>query len=132
MYLDITMKSNATVILDDDIQSLTISFKVSLDWFDNNDIDKDKVTLLRYHNDEWQTLTTTMTSEDDSFAYFEATTTGMSTFAIAGEQVEEDEPSEPTGGLPWLYIILGIIAIIILAFVALVKMGYIYFEHEEK
>ena len=129
MYLDITMKSNATVISDDDIESLTVSFKVSLDWFDDNNIDKDKVTLLRYHNDEWQTLTTSMTSEEDSFAYFEATTTGMSTFAIAGDQVEEDDTPEPTGGLPWLYIILAIIAIIIIAFVILVKTGYIYFEH---
>ena len=33
------------------------------------------------------------------------------------------------GGLPILYIILAIIAIIIIAFVILVKTGYIYFEH---
>jgi hypothetical protein len=69
-----------------------------------------------------------MTSEDSSFAYFEATTTGLSTFAITGEQVA-DEPSEPTGGVPWLFIILGIIAAIVVAVVVLVKTGYIYFEH---
>ena len=130
MYLDITLKSDDTDVDDADIDSLTVTFKVAQDWFDTNNIDKNKVTLLRYHNNEWQRLSTTMTSEDSSFAYFEATTTGLSTFAITGEQVV-DEPSEPTGGFPWLFIILGIIAAIVVAFAVLVKTGYIYFEHEE-
>ncbi len=131
IYLDITMKSNGTEISDDDIESLNLSFKLTQDWFDDNNINKDKVKLLRYHAGVWQTLTTTMTSEDDSFAYFEATTNGTSTYAIVGEQVEEDDTPQPFGGLLWLYILLVIITIIIIVFVILVKTGYIYFEIEE-
>jgi len=127
VYLYLDIEANVD---EDDIDSLTVTFKVAQDWFTTNNIDKNKVTLLRYHNDEWQRLSTTMTSEDSSFAYFEATTTGLSTFAITGEQVV-DEPSEPTGGVPWLFIILGIIAAIVVAVVVLVKTGYLYFEREE-
>ena len=71
-----------------------------------------------------------MTSEDSSFVYFEATTTGLCTFATTREHAA-DEPSEPTGRVPWLFIILGIIAAIVVAVVVLVKTGYIYFDREE-
>ena len=124
LYLDIDANVD-----DDDIDSLTINFKVANDWFTSNNIDKNKVTLLRYHNSEWETLTTTMISEDTSFAYFEATTPGLSTFAITGELIEESP--EPTGGIPWIFIIIGIIAAAVVAFIALLKTGYLYFEHDE-
>ena len=124
LYLDIDAN-----VVDDDIDSLTINFKVAQDWFTRNNIDKNKVTLLRYYNDEWQTLTTTMISEDSSFVYFEATTPGLSTFAITGELTEESP--EPTGGIPWIFIIIGIIAAAIVTLLVLVKTGYLYFEHDE-
>lgn len=124
LYLDID-----TNVDENDIDSLTISFKIAQDWFANNNIDKTKVRLLRYHNGEWQQLSTTKVSEDSSFAYFEAETPGLSTFAITGQQAKA--PSEPTAGFPWIYVIIGIIVAIGVAFVVLVKTGYIYFEHEE-
>jgi PGF-pre-PGF domain-containing protein len=127
VYLYLDIEANVD---DDDIDSLTITFKVAQDWFTTNDIDKNKVKLLRYHNNAWQELSTTMTSEDSSFVYFEATTPGLSTFAISGEKAVDDTP-EPSGGIPWVFIIIGIIAAIGVAFVILVKTGYIYFEHEE-
>ena len=127
VYLYLDIEANVD---DDDIDSLTITFKVAQDWFTTNNIDKNKVKLLRYHNTAWQELSTTMTSEDSSFAYFEATTMGLSTFAISGEKAVDDTP-QPTGGVPWLFIILGIIAAIVVAVVVLVKTGYIYFDREE-
>jgi PGF-pre-PGF domain-containing protein len=116
---------------DADIESVTITFKVALDWFTTNDIDTEQVILIRYQNNNWQRLSTTMANEDSMFVYYEATTPGLSTFAITGEQIVKDTP-EPDEGLPWLFIILGIIALIVAVFLILVKTGYIYFEHEEK
>ena len=124
LYLDIN-----TNVDEDDIDSLTISFKVAQDWFSTNNIDKNKVKLLRYHNDEWQELSSTKTSEDSSYAYFEATTTGLSIFAITGDEIQET--TEPKGGFPWIFVIIGIIAAIGIAVVILIKTGYIYFEIEE-
>lgn len=124
LYLDI----NANVD-DDDIDSLTVSFKVAQDWFSTNNIDKNKVKLLRYHNNEWQELSTTKTSEDNSYAYFESATPGLSIFAITGDEIEST--TEPTGGFPWIFVIIGIIAAIGIALVVLIKTGYIYFEIEE-
>lgn len=124
LYLDIDANVN-----DEDIDSLTITFKIARDWFSAHNIDKNKVTLLRYHENEWQKLTTIFDSEDNSYTYFTATTPGLSTFAITGQEAKA--PSEPTGSFPWIYVIIGIIAAIGVTFAILVKTGYIYFEHEE-
>ena len=126
VYLYLNIDANVD---DEDIDSITITFKIARDWFSTHNIDKNKVILLRYHEKEWQELTTIFDSEDNSYTYFTATTSGLSTFAITGQEAEE--PSEPTGSFPWLYIIIGIIAAIGVTFIILIKTGYIYFEHEE-
>jgi PGF-pre-PGF domain-containing protein len=125
VYLYLDIEANVD---DDDIDSLTITFKVAKDWFTTNNIDKNKVKLLRYHNNAWQELSTTMTSEDSSFVYFEATTPGLSTFAITGEPVGET-PGFPDG-IPWLFVIVGLIGAIVVAVLLLIKTGYISVERE--
>ncbi|EMR74366.1 hypothetical protein MBGDN05_00152 [Thermoplasmatales archaeon SCGC AB-539-N05] len=69
---------------------------------------------MRYHNNEWQELTTTLTNEDTAYVYYEAETTGLSTFAIVG--------SEVVTALP-LFIYIIILAVVI---AAIVIIGVLY------
>ncbi len=92
------------------ISEAVISFKIEQSWFSNSEISKDSVTLMHHRNGTWQKLSTTKTDEDDSHVYFEAVTPGFSTFAITGK-ISAETPIT----LPWIYIIVGIAAIIAVA-----------------
>jgi len=122
MYIEIS-----TNVADEDLKSLTLSFKVENEWLENHNIDQKNIVLLRYHNNNWQTLTTTVTSKDETHTYFDAITPGLSTFAIG-----VSSGTEIVGEIPWIIIIAGIIAAAIIAFIVLFKMGYLYFDHEEE
>jgi PGF-pre-PGF domain-containing protein len=122
VYMYLVIDSTAE---SDEISSAVLSFKIEQSWFTANNYNKDGVVLLRYHNNSWQTLTTTFTSEDDDYVYFEATTPGFSVFAVIYDA--ETEPA-PTTGFPLLYIILIIIIVAIATVALLVKFGYIYIE----
>lgn len=76
---------NATKINETDIDNVKIQFEVNKSWINENNIDPDTVALNRYHNDAWEKLSTKKTSEDNNYIYYEAETTGFSTFAITGE-----------------------------------------------
>jgi len=81
------------------IDKATIKFKVTKNWINNNNIDEDKVYMKKYAgNNVWTKLTTTKTSSDSVYAYYEAETTGFSYFAIVGEKLEETTtiPAEET------------------------------------
>ena len=60
---------------------------------------------MRYHDNGWQELTTTIVNEDAVYVYYEATTPGLSTFAIASIV------GTPPGGSSYLMIIVVAIAI---------------------
>jgi len=81
-YLDITVKNVATT----DIESAKIKFHVEKSWIDANGIDVATITLNRYVNGAWVTLTTTLTSSDGTSYYFEATSPGLSIFAITAKK----------------------------------------------
>jgi len=76
---------------------------------------------MRHHNSEWQELPTLYLSEDSNYAYFEARTTGLSTFAISGEKSTE------TPGVPWIIVLFAMIAAIAIVILALFKTGILYF-----
>ena len=129
-YLEISIKADDQLMEDADIDSLTIKFKVTQNWIDNENINKSKVKLVRYHNGTWQNLTTTIIDEDETYVYYEAVTSGTSTFAVVGGKmvdVGEEEPEEP-GTMPWYLIIIGVIVAILLVIVFLFKSGFLYFE----
>ena len=100
------------------IGSLTIKFKVEQTWLTENNIDRNNVVLMRYHNNAWEQLDTTMLNEDATYVYYQATTTGMSTFAIA-----VSEPLVKPSGLQMPLLFIAII-IIVLAVIALVVLLY--------
>lgn len=130
-YLNLEITANDTYLDEDSIGNLTIKFKVKLLWIENNSIDKETITLLRFKDGQWEELDTTKTNEDSTYVYFEATTSGLSTFAVAGEEIEE-EPETVTPGIDYLLIVGAVVAIIILVILILFKTGFLYIEKETK
>ena len=100
IYLDIESNVNES-----DITNLTIKFKVEKTWIQNNSIDRSSVKLVRYHNNTWEELSTQITGEDETYIYYVAQTTGLSTFAVAGTEI-------PIVSINWA--IIGAVILIIL------------------
>ncbi|NPE29422.1 PGF-pre-PGF domain-containing protein [Methanococcoides sp. SA1] len=65
-----------------------IGFRVNNSWINDNNINESTIILNRYHDDEWNRLTTTKTGVGEGYLYFEAKTPGFSPFAITGEENE--------------------------------------------
>ncbi len=133
VYLEINLTSGNDTLEEDDIESIKIKFKIEQEWLTSNNINKSKVILMRYHNDIWQELPTTILNESGTYVYYEATTKGTSTFAIVGGEIAEigsgsgggeEEPS----GIPMWSIILFIVVAIILLIVILFKTGFLFLE----
>jgi PGF-pre-PGF domain-containing protein len=79
-YLEIT----ATNLPDSIIRRVTITFKVSKTWVDNNGIDPNGMYMFRYSGGAWDRLSTSLLSEDDRWYYYRSTSPGFSIFAIGG------------------------------------------------
>ena len=113
IYIYLNIEEN---INESDIASFTIKFKVEKTWITNNNIDKNMILLMRYHNGSWQELPTTLVKEDETYVYYEATVTGFSIFAIA---VKEKIKISPFSWIIYIAITattLAIIAIIIILY----------------
>jgi len=129
VYTYISIETN---VESDDISSIIITFKVEKPWFKENNIDKKTVVLLRYYSNQWQKLTTTFKSEDEEYVYYEAETTGLSTFAIVGSTLTtKPSTSVPTQQIPWILIVIVTIVSIIAVIVLLFKTGFLYLERKE-
>jgi PGF-pre-PGF domain-containing protein len=75
----------ATNLSDNNIKSVVIEFKVDKNWLSNNQIPQDAINLYRYENGEWMRLETSLVETDETYAYYKATSPGLSIFAIAGQ-----------------------------------------------
>jgi PGF-pre-PGF domain-containing protein len=75
----------ATNLSDNNIKSVVIEFKVDKNWLSNNQIPQDRINLYRYENGEWKRLETSLLRTDETYAYYKATSPGLSIFAIAGQ-----------------------------------------------
>ncbi|MFH1827911.1 MAG: PGF-pre-PGF domain-containing protein [Nanoarchaeota archaeon] len=80
-----------------------IHFKVLKSWLTDNGLGKNNVALFRYHDDNWNELTTTVGEDDGTYIYYTADTPGFSYFligqnseAILTEEVEEVVEEVPT------------------------------------
>jgi PGF-pre-PGF domain-containing protein len=82
-YLEIT-KTNIT---DSDISGVKIKFKVEKSWLTANGIDASTIVMKRLVGTTWTDLPTVKTSEDSTYIYFEATSPGLSLFAITGQKI---------------------------------------------
>lgn len=92
-YLEIT-----TDITPDEIEHATITFNVRKSRLQQENIQPSQVVLARYHNQEWQHLPTTITSQNQTTIHYRAETPGFSTFAITTtkQTTEETTTATPT------------------------------------
>jgi PGF-pre-PGF domain-containing protein len=98
-YLKIT--SN---ISSEKIASVKIRFKAEKAWINANNLDKTKVSLYKFENDNWIKQPTQKISEDEKNVYYEASLSSLSLFVIAGEVKT---------GFPWHLILIPIVIIIV-------------------
>ena len=84
-YLEI-IEDNIT---ENDISSVTITFKVEKTWIEGENIDENTITLKRYNaeNGEWVSLPTVKVDEDATYVYFSVTSPRLSYFAISGTAI---------------------------------------------
>jgi PGF-pre-PGF domain-containing protein len=78
-YITITK----TGINDSDITHVKIVFKVEKSWIAANNIDSSSIKMYKYIDGSWVAQPTTKIGEDSAYIYFEATSTGLSYFAVS-------------------------------------------------
>lgn len=82
-------------ISDSDIKEVKIEFKVENSWLLANNIDENTLSLYRYADGQWSQLPTEKVSEDGTNVHYQATSPGLSLFAVSGE-VRREAPQEPS------------------------------------
>lgn len=80
-YFDIKVSD---VVNKDNVDNISIDFKVRRDWIEENNLDKDSIVMKRFHS-EWEELSTKREMEDSEFIHYEAETPGFSIFVITAE-----------------------------------------------
>jgi PGF-pre-PGF domain-containing protein len=80
-------------IEDENISEVKIVFKVEKSWIASNNINPDTIALYRYTT-KWEKLNTIKKGADSEYLYYEATSPGLSYFAIAGEKSIQSCPFE--------------------------------------
>jgi PGF-pre-PGF domain-containing protein len=123
VYEYISIEANG--LNSNDINSADINFRVETSWIEENNIDQESVTLLRY-NEGWQELETQFISKSDQTFLYESKTPGFSTFAIVGDEIIEETKEESSikevfksKGFKIFSIIFAIVAILVLIFTIL-------------
>jgi PGF-pre-PGF domain-containing protein len=81
----------------DRLSGATIAFSVPSTWLESQHATAGDVRLLRYADGAWQTLTTTVISEENGMAHFAAETDGFSLFAIVARSGATPETPAVTG-----------------------------------
>jgi len=85
---------------------------------------------MRYHDDIWEELNTTLLVELGSYVYFIAETPGFSTFAVVGTTEVIPTYTSDKDEIPLTTILIIISAIAIFLAVVLFKSKYIYYGEE--
>ena len=81
-YINVRVRN----IREEDILSARIFFVVNKSWINENNINKDTIKLLRFSDNEWENLSTSLVNENQSSLTYMAITPGFSYFAIIGEK----------------------------------------------
>ena len=133
-YLDITFTSNQDYVPDEYIDSALVKFRVDKSWIDDNKIDEYSMSLMRYHDSQWEKLPTNFLEDGDIYYLFESETPGFSTFAIVGTEILPIDPPYITDvpDVPWLVIIAITSIITLILMFVLFKARYIYLKDEQQ
>ncbi len=99
-YLDI----DRSILDEGRLRQVKFRFHVEKSWLEAQGGSTADVRLFRFAGSQWNELPTVYTDSDDAYAYFNATSPGMSYFAIAltkagqpGAQAPEEEAPTPAG-----------------------------------
>jgi len=144
-YTSMFLIGDNKILTDGDIEYMKIEFKVNKTWMRENKINKDSVEIKQfrqqfiggvlpgYYNDGWQSLTSTLSSEDEEYFYYKVDAPGCSaTFAIIGTEIVEVHPYQSPGqAISWTVIIGIVISASVLLVIILFKAGYIYTDEEK-
>lgn len=76
------IKIDKTGLRDADVPEAKVEFSVEKKWFDQNQGSVKDIVLQRYFNEMWTSLDTAFKRSDTTHNYFEATSPGLSLFAI--------------------------------------------------
>ncbi|HHH79797.1 MAG TPA: PGF-pre-PGF domain-containing protein [Thermoplasmatales archaeon] len=126
VYAYISIETN---VEQEDISSIIVSFKVEKTWIEENNIDKETIILLRYHNNEWQKLSTAIKNESVEYVYYEAEVPGLSTFAIVGSTLTTQPPLEP---LTTVYFTQPLIIYVIIIGAVTVSLAVVFLLYYRK
>lgn len=77
------------------IKEALIRFKVKNSWLENNKISSNDVRITRWDG-KWSELGTTEIIKDNTYTYYEAKTSSLSSFAIIAPQPQETIPATTT------------------------------------
>jgi PGF-pre-PGF domain-containing protein len=80
------------------IENAVVFFKVEKSWIQDQKIDQSSITLNRYNDTKWNSLPTSLLSEDDKYVYFTAETPGFSPFTITGKMTASGAGIQPATG----------------------------------
>ena len=131
------------------INSAAMTFTVNSSWITANSIDKNKVSLLRYNSGAWNKHPATLVSVGADSITYTATIPGFSVFSITGEKAVTPTTTPTTTAAPtttatpvavttprtvvtegpvapqqtdiFLWLVIGIIIVVIIAAVVMVK-----------
>ncbi len=67
------------------VEKIIVTFKVPIQWYTDNGVDRTDTHILRFENDEWVGYKYEGTYEDEEYYYFNASIPGFSYLAIGGK-----------------------------------------------
>jgi PGF-pre-PGF domain-containing protein len=124
-------------VTDSNIANVTIEFKVNKLWLAGKNGTAGGIGLYRKpdSSSQWNSLITTLTSQDSVYYYFTSVSPGFSTFAVFSKACEgiECETAAPSKLAVWLYIIIAVVGvgIIVTAYVLLRNLRKSQVKKEE-
>ncbi|HLC56898.1 MAG TPA: PGF-pre-PGF domain-containing protein [Candidatus Nanoarchaeia archaeon] len=118
------------------IKSVDLKFQVTKAWLTENIVDKNDIILQHFTEGSWKKLSTKLISETADYGLYEATTDGLSTFAITsnkaapsvpettGEVTKDTEKTQPPATIKKSPSSSTIIIITLLAIIAIMLIVY--------
>lgn len=107
MSSDWTIYKNVNILLGTsgfavsrNIKEGIIRFRIENDWLSGENIEANKVSMMKWEGNHWISLETKHMRTDDKFAYYETWTNSFSPFVITGEKTVPAPVSSPTAILP--------------------------------
>jgi PGF-pre-PGF domain-containing protein len=91
-YFNITTQN----LDESNVAKARLKFRVNKTWYSENNLNPATTKLNRYESNGWRTLSTTQTTSDTDYYYFEAETPGFSTFAVTATKTAQPAPTTCT------------------------------------